>query len=757
MIKYEKSNDRYLRELHNLSLLTQIKHPNIVELLCIYSYQDLHTFVFPAADHGDLEKLLEMPERPAQFNADEVFFVSLAELASALDAVHNFFVDMLDIRLTGYHHDLAPRNILVDGSSFLLADFGLSTFKDRTEKSSTSFKNNRGFYIAPECQDLEGKLQTFRINQSSDIWSFGCILMEVFVYMKHGVQGVEEFEEARTYETPEFISRRYHNGPNRSSPAVVRWIEELGINALKHEKRLLHLISTILSIKPQDRPKSGQVLSLVQLVAIEALSKATENEFVENAETGDDLEAFIELKRFRSWAWAFEQTAEPRFRSSDSGAPVDAGDAVGLDFPQIIRLLRNMRELLAITSGKIEGPRNRWHMFRSHNTNLLNTLPKELRSQARSHLEAELLQTQNTDLLQATRAAMERPDGDQMIGVLAAIKSMTIRAEKRSLTCDPKLRIELESIRLEKSVGHHSLAIMDSSMSSHQRVVVEWLKYDAKWSKKDVGEKLFSRIESITEVLSSADQCRLPAVLQSCGFFHDPAQHAFGQVYNLPLSYGQENKAISLREILKDHRSLYCPALQDRFKLAHTLVSAVLIFHKIDWLHRALNASNIIFFPPDQSPPSEQIRDPRIVGFMHSRKNEKTPFTQGPQDGKEFRDYLHPDYLQSGTVLYRPEFDYYSLGILLLEIGIWDSLSNIVASKSFQGLSNHEFRQRLLDRRMPQLRQATGAMYSDATRACLESNFLLPQSTSASGSTSNPALYDAFKRLVVDCIGECKV
>ena len=724
-----------------------------MELLCCYTYQNLHTFLFPIADHGDLEKLLEMPERPLQFNADEVFFVSLVGLASALDAVHNFFADLLDIHLTGYHHDLAPRNILVDGTSFLLADFGLSNFKDPAERSSTSFKNNRGFYIAPECQDLEGKLQPGRINQASDIWSFGCILLEIFVYIKRGKSGVVGFEEARLYETPEFAFRRFHHGPHRPSPAVLTWMEDLGKNALKHEKRFLHVVSMILSIKPQKRLKSRQVLYLLQLVAVEAFSKATETIFLKTTETERDLQAYIELKRFRSWAWAFEQIAEPYFLSSDIGASVHP---TAVEFSQIIEHQQNMRDLLSV-GGRVKDQRDQWHLFRWHNTSLLNTLPRELRSQARNHLEAELLQTQNPNLLQATKAAMERPDGDQMIGVLAAIKSMTIRAEKHSLTCDPKLRIELGDVKVIHSVGHQSLATLEAPTGRKRYVLVEWLKYDAKWSKEDVGEKLFSRIESITKVISSVDQTRLPAVLQSCGFFHDPAEHAFGQVYNVPSWYEKEDTALSLRGVLVNHRDEYHPGLQDRFKIAHTLASAVLVFHKIGWLHRALHPANIVFFSPKQSLPSERIRQPYIVGFMHSRQNEVNPFTQGPQDGKEFENYQHPDYLQDGDAHYRPEYDYYSLGMLLLEIGIWDSLSNIVASKSFKGLSNHDFRQRLVERRMLQLEQAMGAMYTGATRACLESSFLPPHSRNLDVSESNAALYDAFKRLVVDRIGMCKV
>ena len=153
---------------------------------CAATHTRIHTFFSPIANHGDLEKLLEMPERPLQFKADEVFFVSLVGLTSALDAKHHssviFWTFISPITIT--HHDLAPRNILANVTTFLLANFGLSQSKDPVERSSTSFKHNRGFYSAPECQDLEGKLQAGHINYGSDIWSFGCTILEASVYIK---------------------------------------------------------------------------------------------------------------------------------------------------------------------------------------------------------------------------------------------------------------------------------------------------------------------------------------------------------------------------------------------------------------------------------------------------------------------------------------------------------------------------------------------------------------------------------------------
>ena len=102
----------------------------------------------------------------------------------------------------GYYYDLKPHNILVDNATFLLADFGLSRFKELTEGSTTSYKYVGGCYVAPECEDfsvLNEMKRTYTISQSSDIWSLGCIMMEILLYIKLGAAGVQKFEDERSY------------------------------------------------------------------------------------------------------------------------------------------------------------------------------------------------------------------------------------------------------------------------------------------------------------------------------------------------------------------------------------------------------------------------------------------------------------------------------------------------------------------------------------------------------------------------------
>jgi len=82
----------------------------------------------------------------------------------------------------------------------LLADFGLSRFKEQVESSGTVFRQGGGDYRAPECEDIgDDFFSKFVVRRSSDIWSFGCIIAEAATYMILGRYGVEEFKKRRRF------------------------------------------------------------------------------------------------------------------------------------------------------------------------------------------------------------------------------------------------------------------------------------------------------------------------------------------------------------------------------------------------------------------------------------------------------------------------------------------------------------------------------------------------------------------------------
>ncbi|KFA46069.1 hypothetical protein S40293_09969 [Stachybotrys chartarum IBT 40293] len=204
----------FKKELQNLALLTHLEHPNIIKLYCCYVQGKRYNLIFALADQGSINALLDGRGGSESLTGKQLL-LGLTDVASAIDAMHNFTSHAYDLNLSGCHHDLAPRNILIHGNTLLLADFGLSTLKPSDDASITDFKNTSGSCIAPECQMLlqGGEFQTGKIGRASDIWSFGCILMESLVYALHGPAGVSDFRRERSVAvTPDVGWQRFHCG-----------------------------------------------------------------------------------------------------------------------------------------------------------------------------------------------------------------------------------------------------------------------------------------------------------------------------------------------------------------------------------------------------------------------------------------------------------------------------------------------------------------------------------------------------------------
>lgn len=95
--------------------------------------------MFPRTSGGNLYDLLRNNDCHAELASDENFLFAICGLCSAIDTVHSFSISELDLRMIGCYHDIKPRNILVDGRNFILADFGLARLKMATESSKSDF------------------------------------------------------------------------------------------------------------------------------------------------------------------------------------------------------------------------------------------------------------------------------------------------------------------------------------------------------------------------------------------------------------------------------------------------------------------------------------------------------------------------------------------------------------------------------------------------------------------------------------------
>ncbi|KAK4154534.1 hypothetical protein C8A00DRAFT_32659 [Chaetomidium leptoderma] len=153
-----------------------------------------------------------------------------------------------------------------------------------------------------------------------------------------------------------------------------------------------------------------------------------------------------------------------------------------------------------------------------------------------------------------------------------------------------------------------------------------------------------------------------------------------------------------------------------RFKLAQQLLDAVHLMHTARFTHRNIRPDNIIFFPSstgthsDPDPSNLDYTNPLLLGFHGARL--ETTFSPSATDtaapaptwtqpaglkpilknaahriahAPPSRDivvidcYMHRDWrLAAGThAPYRRQYDLYSVGCVLLELGLWATLDNV--------------------------------------------------------------------------------
>lgn len=248
--------------------LQHLDHPNILPLLATYTQEGVTNFLLPLAEEGDLDTLLKSSPKPESFVGYSVCYEALHGLASALESLHGFKLEDLDIKLIGHHHDIKPKNVLVRDKRFILADFGLSKLKDGSN-SKSPFKVGQGHYLAPECEDGDAKFKKGIVGRSSDIWSLGCIMLEVIVFMVGDADSLSQFRERRKFKRGLWTTSTFFCGDSINigvTNEMNNLIERTDSIPLK---KSVNLIGQILNIDPEKRPKASEVAAGLRLISLE--------------------------------------------------------------------------------------------------------------------------------------------------------------------------------------------------------------------------------------------------------------------------------------------------------------------------------------------------------------------------------------------------------------------------------------------------------------------------------------------------------
>lgn len=257
-------------------------------------------------------------------------------------------------------------------------------------------------------------------------------------------------------------------------------------------------------------------------------------------------------------------------------------------------------------------------------------------------------------------------DGDTKKIISFIEKSLKNRRDMSSSS-----RSELELVRLPvvgswTSLKYSNFETAISESGSH--LIVE----EHVWESGPDREKALARIREVATTFHANGtdnlnfQSLVANIAQCVGYVKDIKSAKL--VFELP---SDVVKVQSLRQMLTEENT---HSLNARLELARSLSKAVLFTHAYQYVHKNIRSSNILIGESRRSDPMKKFGQVLLAGFGDSRA--ESAFSKGLRDSRHEYDVCRhpsrtgPEPLPKYTFLH----DVYSLGVCLLEIGLWTDL-----------------------------------------------------------------------------------
>lgn len=245
----------FSRELGMLTTLREHQNEHIVTHLATWTHGDKYCMLFPYARCNLRQYTKRVPFKKLGQEADMWLFKQFCGLADAIRSIHilpaaddptsaaSLVAPTHEIRRSGWHHDLKAENILFFRSNgykygtLRIADFGSAKVHVlRSGSANTRSPNGTPTYEAPEASD-EGAT-----SRPYDIWSLGCVFLELLTWAVCDSRAVEQFQLERrqrrhlysplNYQIDDGFWQSDATGKFTVRKSVLAWIE--GLRKKKH-------------------------------------------------------------------------------------------------------------------------------------------------------------------------------------------------------------------------------------------------------------------------------------------------------------------------------------------------------------------------------------------------------------------------------------------------------------------------------------------------------------------------------------------
>ena len=170
-------------------------------------------------------------------------------------------------------------------------------------------------------------------------------------------------------------------------------------------------------------------------------------------------------------------------------------------------------------------------------------------------------------------------------------------------------------------------------------------------------------------------------------------------------------------------------SLKLRFHIAYTVSRSISAFHADGWVHKSISSHAIKFF--FNTAGVCDFENPYLTDFELSRPDTGETRLIGQNSDPEEYIYQHPD-RQGSPTRFTKVHDIYSLGVVLLEIGLWEPAHKMYNDyvREFRkrephlgSLSATTIRKNLLGDASRRLEHRMGLAYKEAVVSCLSDEF----------------------------------
>ncbi|GIK06317.1 hypothetical protein Aspvir_001964 [Aspergillus viridinutans] len=333
-----------------------------------------------------------------------------------------------------------------------------------------------------------------------------------------------------------------------------------------------------------------------------------------------------------------------------------------------------------------------------------------------------------------------------------------------------------------KTTGGFRLGKWSALESEAMTVIVEYHEYESMVKRDDLEpdeiEEMKEPIRNLAWLLqnttftgtssNSLDQPKIYA-LKCLGFIDQPIEERSVFLYKLPPAEPTTGATLTTLHAFINavdsqiKRPLKKPSLNDRFSVAHSLALTVSNLHASAWLHKNIWSRGILLFLETPTgtrasglyahrlTPSPD-NNTKIVSYLSD-----WGYARSVQQGTDMRFdfevepnlYRHPSRQGRPTQQFSREHDIYALGVVLLEIGLWVTLSRLVEGKIREAETSgrlpraKKVLEDLVALAQQGLPKEMGVGYTRAVLACLRGEFR---------GNEGPALAVDFQEKVVDVL-----